>query len=146
RPKFAPAFVEIVDANALDLNEEPRIPFRLNERVWGIFDSVNDAKDLIDTSSFWAHTLVVAYQPTVAVDMDPDEDGRGRLFGITAKMGMNTGYSVVFIEMFRDEGLVGSRSVRFPWTDSSASAARNSILSRFHGTIAHEVGHAPAKQ
>lgn len=156
RPKFAPAFVEVVDANALGLNPNPRIPFRLNEGVRGYWESFNNEKDVEDSPSFWGHTLVIAYQPGVQDDYDPRVDGVDPFYGGTPKKQLlhivsgewyaSMGYSVVFMEMFRDIRLWGSESVDYSWPGETALSARRDIMRLLYGTIVHEIGHAPGRQ
>ncbi len=70
--RYERAYIELGVVPA-GLNPRPLVPFSLNEQIddyWG-GTVLDDSKDLQDSESFWAHTLVAAYQPEASGDNDP---------------------------------------------------------------------------
>ncbi|MBC2596128.1 hypothetical protein H5P28_17810 [Ruficoccus amylovorans] len=163
-PKYAMAFIEVIDANSLGLNPNQVIPFKLNEAVIlpaGTGSDFDDAKDIQDSMYFWAHTLVFGYQaPTGATsislldgelviivggDRDPNEEPF--LMGGTPEgnLAINNsyGYSVVYMEAIREEEIGSPLSTGILNDPQSMAGYRERYMGRLYGTSAHEIGHEP---
>ena len=140
KPKYAPAFIEIIDADLHSLNDSQTVPFELNSEIWGpLFDSYNNEMDLSDSRYFWAHTVVFSFQPNDSEELDPSSSGYYKL-GTTA---LDYGYSIIHCEVHRDLILSDSYPDSFVWTGTVADDFRESFLELLWGTTAHEIGHSP---
>jgi len=150
KPKYAPAFIEVVNANTMGLNPNTRIDFKLNEQVIGVgnVSHFDNAKDLNDSTYFWTHALVFGYQPQTSVDYDPSDENP--LYGGTPETGLlnnqSVGYSVVYTELFREfvfNPKPLSASVSNP---STITLYQNLYWNWALGVAAHEIAHSPGTQ
>ena len=150
KPKYAPAFIEVMNANTMELNTDKRVEFKLNEKVIGAgnVSHFDNAQDLSDSTYFWAHTLVFGYQPQADNDYDPSDGDP--LYGGTPKTGLfnnqSAGYSVVYTEMFREYAFHPK-----PTSASLSNPAAINLYQKLYwewalGTAAHEIGHSPGQQ
>ena len=147
RAVFFPAYIDVTNANAEGLNPNKEIPFALNAYPAGVglISIFDDAKDLNDSSLFWAHTLVFGYQPDIDEDGDPNaESGGDPLLGGTPKslFGTSQGYSVIYVESIRDKLFRTYPDSTF--TNSIAQPVLQTLLiNEIMGVIVHEIGHSP---
>jgi len=153
KSKYAPAFIEIVDANDLGLNPRRSISFDLNASIWGpALDSFDDVMDLEDSSFFWAHTVIFAFEPNASYSGDPIRADSPVNLGGTPKQIVSIppfkshGYSVVYVEPIRDLEIADSYSDDFVFSPAFAELLRGKILALLWGTVAHEIGHSPGNQ
>jgi hypothetical protein len=156
RAKYAPAFIEIIDANAVGLNPNRTVTFKLNESAEGhainlIPDVYNDSLDVEGTEFFWAHAVVFGFQPKASTDGDPGVDNPpygGTPFTLAADGWTSLGYSAIYVESHREEimnrempNLVFDPALFFA---AEAVTDRSSKYTRLLlGTIVHEIGHGP---
>lgn len=142
---YRPAFIDVVDANASGWNTGRTIPFFLNKDVFdnpwtlsGIFDS---AKNVFDSSVFWAHTVTIGYQPKFSEDRDNNDESA--LLGTTAESltAVAFGYSAIYDETIRDYAYDGRESNYY--LPLNYRLLEHSYYGWLFGTIAHEMGHAP---
>jgi hypothetical protein len=141
---YAPAFIQVVDANQLEWNTRLAIPFFRNKDVFdfglsGVFD---DVKDLTDKDIFWAHTVTFGFQPKAASDGDNNDEALE--MGVTPEMPGTfdaLGYSAVYEEAVRDYAYEGQRSDYYLPVNYWRLEA--DYYGSLFGCIAHEVGHAP---
>jgi hypothetical protein len=157
RAKYAPAFIEIIDANAAGLNENLTVTFKLNESAEGhainiIPDVYNDALDVGGTEFFWAHAVVFGLQPKTSQDGDPYAETQyfgGTPFTLAADGWVGLGYSAIYIEIHRERVMFSSMQdlIFNPTTNFFATEAieERAVFYRnlLYGTIAHEIGHGP---
>ncbi len=151
KSKYAPVFIEVLDANALGLNSDTSIDFKLNETVLGnsFPDVFDDAKDLSTTKFFWTHTVTFGFQPGKGNDGDSNSEGTQfgatplGLFGLEGK-----GYSAVFVESVREEVfdpiVMVTDYILNPEDFYSAYEVErraNKYKSILYGVTAHEIGH-----
>ncbi|MCI0746639.1 MAG: hypothetical protein L0Y58_14660 [Verrucomicrobia subdivision 3 bacterium] len=142
--RFAPAYIQLVDANALGWNTQSTISFKRHADaalVGGAFDAGNQQLKGTDRPEFWAYTVVFGYQSSSLDDGDPDTESS--LDGITIKKGIApNGYSVIYVEAIRDQvfGPVPNASFTVPL---SVAGLRRSYHGEIYTTIVHELGHAP---
>lgn len=148
RPVFIPAYIDVTNANAEGFNPTKRIAFKRNEKAVGFaFSSVfDDAKDITDRSSFWAHTVTFGYQAEVGEDRDPNTEEPltgGTPYNLLT--GSKQGYSAVFLESIRDErwDQIASANINNPATYPFLT---NNYYLEILGVVAHEVGHGPGNQ
>ena len=150
RARFAPAYIQLEDANELGFNPNQTITFGLNEEVDSALGSVfNNAKDLSDSEKFWAITLVFGYQPQTSADHDPLSEGL--LKGGTSKFNLGNssfGFSVVYIESIRESTLDFIEGVSGIFFNNPAlmQQAVDEYYNQLYGTAAHEIGHNPGGQ
>lgn len=145
--KFAPAYIQVRDANALGMNPRTIIPFKGNAE-WDIFGNshLTAAKDLTDAPDFWTHELIFAYQAKVDHDNDPTSDSydlgkipkNSQLLG-----GSSFGWSAIFLECIR-ESAIGNPDPKFIRFDKGRY--RKTYINELLGAIAHELGHSPGGQ
>lgn len=150
RKVFFPAYIDVTNANAEGFNPNKRIAFKRNAPAIGFgFTSIfDDAKDLSDSSTFWAHTLVLGYQPSSSEDGDPDAESGGEpLRGATPKnlFGTSQGYSVIFTEAVRDRLFKTIPLSSFTNADGYP-ILRSIYTNEMLGIIVHEIGHSPGAQ
>ncbi len=147
RPKYAPAYIQVEDANTLGWNARQTIPFKLNATTPDSLTGnvFGDAKDLTDKKVFWAFTVTIGYQPDDGRDHDPETEGL--LKGGGAKYGIGNasfGYAAIYIESIR-EGTVELLS-KMPPSTLNNTAVRQQIVDSYNswllGVIAHEIGHS----
>lgn len=160
--RFDPAYIKLVDANALGWNATQTIPFRRNAPAVDLIgNSVFDAGNLDlkgdDRPEFWCFSVGFGYQPGAGGDGDGHEEIP--LSGGTPQtspwlVGDNNrpfGYCVVFLESIRDYEFGVGRIARDPdparFKDpQKASLLRSEYLGWIYGVIAHELGHGPGRQ
>ncbi|HRQ87897.1 MAG TPA: hypothetical protein PLA50_03810 [Bacteroidia bacterium] len=138
KSKYLPAFIEVVDAADLNLNPNTTVPFRANhvpELIgWGFLPHtvLDDSQDLADSSAFWVHLVVAAYQGEEGADGDPPTEGimEGTTLSRTGSSSKSF-LSAVYMESIR-EGF-----------DSQSSIGEAILRSRIDQVTAHEIGHAP---
>ncbi len=143
---FSPAFILVVDANQMGINPRRTIPFSANRDLFdvlleGVFD---DAKDIGDSESFWAHTVTMGYQPAEHEDLDPHAEAP--LVGVTAETPGTWhahGFSVIYTETIRDTAYEGGIPASYQPANHFDLEQRYYRL--LFGTIAHETGHAPGR-
>jgi len=153
RPKYAPAFIEIMDANAAGLNPNPHISFGLDEHIQNaaIPDVFNDSKDLDGNKYFWAHTVTYGFQPKASEDGDPFSEGLkygATPFELTGNGFEGLGYSAIYIESIREHVMFSDVPSYFLdpaafSSDAALSDRRRRYEVRLWGVIAHEIGHGP---
>lgn len=159
RPSFAPAYIQVEDAFALEINPNQTIPFKLNASAYSPSGSVfNDAKNLTDSAVFWAVTVTFGYQEAsylgfTDVDGDPDTENYER--GSTPKLryvGSTFGFTAIYTEAVRERA--------FGWLEPQSSIVHKATMADplekqkaieqyydlLNGTIAHEIGHHPGSQ
>jgi len=155
--KFAPAYIQVEDANALGWNPRQTVPFYLNAPGAGALGANvwDGAKDLpSSTDKFWTWLVVYGYQPSDpiwhwidpnAVDGDPDSEDSQKL-GLTPfhVWGARFGYSVVYVETTRDAEF-GKITVDLQNPQVAAEYTKR-YWSILLGTTAHEMGHGPSNQ
>lgn len=157
RPKYAPAYIEVEDANALGFNPNKRIAFKLNEKTIGIgnVSHFDNAKDLNDTQFFWAHTLVFGYQAQAEINLlgdggDGDPNGEPPMLGGTPKTGISKnqseGYSVIFMEAVRDQEISSPIPENILNNQQSMDGYNDRFVGTLLGTVAHEIAHSPGEQ
>ena len=143
------AYILPIDAAAEGLNANKRVPFKRNAGI-GLTGSPFDQGNLqlkgTDKPEFWAYSVVLAYQPGLGDDGDPDTEEP--LLGFnpddyaltTAK-----GFCVVWLEAVRDKewSLNQSQIQEGGFSDNRAPTYEQAYLGRLYGVIAHEIGHAP---
>jgi hypothetical protein len=158
RAKYAPAFIEIIDANAAGLNPNRTVTFKLNESpVGGVLPLIpnvyDNAIDIEGTRYFWAHALVFGLQPEANEDGDPYAEGllKGSTpytFSTFAAGWEGMGYSAIYIESNREDAVWIDVSdlvytpARFLSAESIAERSRK-YTALLAGTISHEIGHGP---
>ncbi len=144
RSKFAPAYIQVEDANALGWNTRQTINFQLNSYSTGLgYPTFTAAKDLNSKTVFWARLVVCAYQAESISDADPStEDAKLGSTPYSALGNVDFGYSILFMETIRDDAF------RFlsllPYVDTvAANKAIKNLNEQLLGTCAHEIGHGP---
>jgi hypothetical protein len=159
QPKFAVAYITLVDANAQGWNTTQTVPFKRQEPGHSIFGTVFDSGNLQlkgqDRPDFWAYSVVFGYQSTSPDDGEPDAETP--LSGVTPEtskhlpVGANRplGYSVVYVESIRDYEF-GRRSASDPTPSEfvhpiRAPQRRDQYLQRILVVTSHEIGHAPGR-
>ena len=113
QPKFAAAYLTLVDANAMGWNTQPNIVFKKAESGYSVFGTVFDNGNLqfkgTDRPEFWAWSVVFGYQSDKTDDGEPDAETP--LSGTTPKTSpylppgfrnIPLSYSVIFLENIRD--------------------------------------------
>lgn len=159
RSAYRPAYIEIVDGNAAGWNSVLTVPFRRNKAALELnligqqvsyFDQGNLELKGKDRPQFWAHSVVLGYQPNPAEDGDNDnehalEGGTPKGRFIDGNQHQSLGYSVVFMESARDAG-IGRRGLNEATNSFTMNDLRQSYWSRLGGQTAHEVAHAPGRQ
>ncbi len=159
RAKYAPAFIEIIDANAVGLNPNPTVTFKLNESAEGhtpnVFPDVyNDAIDVQGTEFFWAHAVVFGLQPKASQDGDPESENPllgGTPLTLAAGGWRSLGYSAIYLEPLRERIITQTTLERYLYypefffapVDIVDRQDRHRALKL--GTIAHEIGHGPTE-
>ncbi len=153
KPKYAPAFIDPVDANTLGLNPNPLIEFELNRPAPFILgDPFLNKKDLEGTTYFWAFTVSFAYQASTNDDFDPNAEGG--LMGYTPEdsnllADTTRGYCAIFMEAIREQAVSAaamSNRVFAPeiyFHPENIANRQELFYGWLYGTIAHEVGHPP---
>ena len=147
RPVFFLAYIDVTNANAMNLNPRKRISFKRNVALnkFDIYGDVfADGKDVSDSTGFWAHTLVFGYQPSSTKDLDPNNEHPD--FGISPEptLAYQAGISVVFIEIIRDtaiDQLVANQNLPQFYLNY-----RTEYTNWISGIAAHEIGHSPGRQ
>lgn len=151
KPKFIPAYIEVVDGNALNLNSEKLIPFSLNEDVVSILPNVfDDAINISNSSNFWTHALVFAFQPRKENDGDASVEsltyGKTLLGSVAFDGG---GFSAIFLESVREEVISPNDYSNYIYAPSNffhpdeVARREKKYKQWLFGTIAHEIGHGP---
>jgi len=135
RKDYAPAYIEIVEAN----NPNPTVEFKLHEPAASIFEVVwNDSKDADTDPEFWHQLVTLGYQPQT--DRDGDDiigDNSQILLGGTPEGGfVNNDYCVVYTETIRDSDKMNA--VR-----SNDQSTQNDFIAWISLIASHEVGHVP---
>ena len=155
--RFDPAYIRLINANALGWNTQSNINFKLNERALGAFGvSYFDQGNLDlkgkDTPNFWCFSVVFGYQPDAPQDGDGKEEvplTGGSPYNLVTKEPF--GYSVVYLEAIRDLAFGVGRDK----SDTDLGEFNSATWGPFHqarltnwvyGVIAHELGHAPGRQ
>ncbi|MEO0454343.1 MAG: hypothetical protein AAFY98_09420 [Verrucomicrobiota bacterium] len=158
-PRYAEAYIELVDANDLNLNPNKTIPFSSNE---GVSSSINPISSYFlqsldlgqdDEGDFWAFTVVYGYQPQSGLDADPDPGAEGRLLGGIPEGGLYVGYipnkpwgfGVIYMETIREKAIPPATPLVLE-NPASQQIMRESYYSLFYGITAHEIGHAPGRK
>ena len=145
-PEFALAYIQLIDLNAAGFNPNQLIPFSLRWHPgflwWYPFD---DSKDVTNRSSFWAHTVVFAYEPETYEDGDPDYESELR--GVNLKGWSIKPHSIIFMEpirdtVFNDGFLLGANREDY---DQRIETRRQNYWKTTIGVTAHEIGHGPSK-
>jgi hypothetical protein len=160
QPKFAAAYVTLVDANAQGWNTQSTVPFKRQEPASSVFGTVFDSGNLQlkgqDHPEFWAFSVVFGYESSFPDDGDPDR--YIPLSGVTPKTSRwlivdpnrALGYSAIFLEAIRDYEFAMREAsnpspghfvdpIRVPFI-------RDRYLQRIYAVVAHEVGHGPGRQ
>jgi len=160
REKFAPAYIQLEDANAHGWNPNQTIPFKLHAPVdtassGSVF---NEAKDLTDSDAFWAFTVTFGYQPATNIlgsVQDGDPDTEARLLGGTPKSRWlwsyaSKGFAAIFVETIRDYVFRDLRSAadkeKIKTNVLFQKNFRNRMYNWLLGIIVHEIGHSPGGQ
>jgi hypothetical protein len=160
RSSFAPAYIDVVDANAnagWNPTERQIVPFKLYDPLTPtVLTVVNNKKDLVDRPEFWAHTVTFAYQGEVNLygikfDRDLDPDGAPLLAGTPKVPFVNwsSGYSGVFLEVIRDSAFLylemdsPERRAAKLSSPIQMEKIKNELRDLILGTMAHEIGHSP---
>jgi hypothetical protein len=157
RPKYAPAYIQVENANELGLNPSTSLPFKLNEKVIGVgnVSHFDNAKDLSDSKFFWGHTLVFGYQAQAEVNLlgdggDGDPNGEPPLLGGTPKTGISNnqsvGYSVIYMEAIRDQEIGSPLPESILNNQESMAGYNDRFVGTLLGTVAHEIAHSPGEQ
>jgi uncharacterized repeat protein (TIGR01451 family) len=142
REKFEPAYITLVDVNTEmpSLNPEPRqVPFQLNTPGYiplgDPFNSMvaNDRKSLQDKPDFWVHLVVAGYQGLIAADKDPDNE-----IQTTGESFDRFDLSIIYLETIRDSERGDS--------STTPETRRDNFVNVLCGTVAHEIGHMPARR
>jgi hypothetical protein len=144
---YAPAFIQVADANQAGWNTSRTIPFFKNKDVFdflftGVFDS---AKNVFDSSTFWAHTVTIGYQPDFSEDRDNNNENP--LLGVTPENPLTDaafGYSAIYDETIRDYAYEIFRADQYQ--PSIYPNIERYYYGLLFGIIAHETGHAPGKR
>ena len=140
---YVPAYIDVINANAEGLNPNKRVSFKLNEEMGltgaGVFD---DAKDLHDSTYFWAHTITIGYQGSTGEDLDPNSENP--LLGSTLKKTLvyEGGISAIYIESLRDAAIDNNAAINIG-SPALYPTLINDYWWYIEGVIAHEIGHAP---
>jgi len=156
RHAYLPAFIEVIDANALGWNGQMTIPFRLNQKPVNLdtssyFDNGNLSLKGADHSVFWAYSVVFGYQADESQDGDPNAAEPEPLKGgspYSRTTGDSYGYSVIFAEAIREQAF---RLVANPSTFATQDPVERQRLreryyyDEFFSVVAHEIGHAPGQ-
>lgn len=170
QPKYAAAYITLVDANAMGWNTQPNIAFKRYVAPYTTAGTILDNGNLqlkgTDRAEFWAFSVVFAYQPTtvfgffgigpvieVAFFDDGDWDGETPLSGSTREnpvTGTPEPYSAVFLEAIRDyefgrRGNSPPQPTEFVHPIRAPSLA-NQYIQRVYAVLAHELGHAPGRR
>ena len=140
---YAPAYIEVVNANAEGFNLNKEISFALNANMGitgaGVFD---DAQDLHDSTYFWAHIVTFGYQADTSEDKDPNTEDD--LLGVTLKKSLlfEGGVSAIFTETIRDDA-IDAEVQNFINSTNLYAGFRSDYWGNIYGTVAHEIGHGP---
>jgi hypothetical protein len=153
KPKYAPAFIDLVIEDSHDSNPDSVIPFRLNEPElgWSGWNSIfDDNKNIHDTLYYWAHTVAFAYQPDSSTDGDPSTGGNIDRGG-TPDIGWTQidtfiGVSVIYMESNREATFGENLSAQFLSNQETMKYYKRTYWMNLFGTIAHEIGHAPGRE
>ncbi len=160
QPRFGPAYILLVDANAQGWNTQSTVPFKRHEPAFSVFGTVFDGGNLQlkgqDRPEFWAFSVVFGYESPYPDDGDPDR--YIPLSGVTPKTSRwlivdpnrALGYSAIFLEAIRDYEF-GRRppsydQPRARFNDSFwAPKLAQQYVERIHAVTAHEIGHGPGR-
>ena len=160
RPKYAAAYVEIIDANAKGLNNRPTVSFKVNQSAEGAVtglplpDVYNDSIDVEGSQFFWTHAVVFGFQPKTSEDGDPN--GENPPLGGTPVNGridgwVSLGYSAIYLEPIRERIINADAMSRylfepqFFFSEGDINERKARYRSLLLGTIAHEIGHGPSE-
>ena len=147
-PEFALAYIQLIDLNAEGHNPNQLIPFKLHwhpRTFWGYYP-FDDDQDVTNRSSFWAHTVVFAYQPTEDEDKDPDNERETR--GLTVTGPRIDAHSMIFMETIRDNLFSQDN---FIWAmnrenyEQGIETRRQHYFNTIPGVTAHEIAHGPSR-
>ena len=160
-PKFAPAYLTLVDANSKGWNTISTVPFKRQEPGHSIFGTVFDNGNLqlkgADRPEFWAFSVVFGYQSTASDDGEPDEEiplsggtPETRVPTVPEQLYIAVGYSVGFLENIRDYEF-GRRGNSPPRPGDFIHPIRapdlaNQFIQRMYAVLAHEIGHPPGRR
>jgi hypothetical protein len=138
RAAYEPAYIKIEQNDALNPNR--LVPFDPHLEDFELQTGVgyDNAQDVFSENALWASLVVMGYQPTGALDADPDPFSgsnnsgpasnpyydEGFEFGVTPEDSDNA--SVIYVEVHRDVG----------------SAPASPVMHDLSHTIAHEIGHS----
>lgn len=140
-PKFADAYIALVDANARGFSTGTLISFK-RQAGPAFFDVGNQQLKGTDRPDFWAYTVVFGYEPEIGEDGDPN--GEAATLGETQKSlsGLFHSFSVVFLEPNREIAFQGVPVPSFA-SQGSTNSIRSQYVEELYLTVAHEIGHAP---
>lgn len=127
--KYAPAYIELQDANELSINPRQFIPFELNTHSTKSV-VLRASKDLKDTPTFWCHLVVSGYQSIEKEDKDPDTEIPE--LGSTDPLAGDA-VSVILLECIRDQTV----------KQVAGAAGLQLFQEEIAGTTAHETAHPP---
>ena len=145
--RFAEAYITLVDANAMGWNTQTTISFHRHADVGtgSPFDAGNLQLKETDRSTFWAFSVVFAYQGPQSEDGERDNEApvagvTPELFGVVLQP-----YSAVYLEAVRERIFFGVPPPNFT-LQNEAENLKKQYLDDLYVVMAHEVGHAPGRQ
>jgi len=144
RGVFFRAYIDVTNANGMGLNSTKQIAFKRNQSPGLAGGPFTDAKNVFDSALFWAHTAVMAYQPSEGRDKDPNLETAD--FGLTRKQSIvsDPGVSAIYMEVIRDAN--DELFVRYANQPGIYPTLIDGYYKYIYGVTAHEIGHYPGRQ
>ncbi|QTN33052.1 hypothetical protein HZ994_12240 [Akkermansiaceae bacterium] len=142
RKLFSTSFIEIIDSGSY--NKTKTVPFKVHDPLLPEVQSVtSNARELVETKSFWIAPLTTAYQFNIHEDDDPKfeipTDG-----ATTPINGIEQ--AVVYVENCREWFDNSFRIAAAGANPVIGNEAREDLKNYIIAVAAHEIGHQPGTQ